>query len=98
MDVRALVDELVTTGTVLASAGNNRFRADAEAGIGTLVTDGKFLQQILLNLVSNACKFTKDGDVRVSVTYARAAAAIRHLLRRRGHRDRDPRGRVVARV
>ncbi len=73
VDVKALVDELVATGAVLASAGNNRFRADAEAGIGTLVTDGKFLRQILLNLISNACKFTKDGDVRVSVMYEPAA-------------------------
>src|SRR5262249_38930606 len=36
-------------------------------GPGTLTADPMRLKQILLNLLSNACKFTKEGDVALRV-------------------------------
>jgi signal transduction histidine kinase len=53
-------------------------------GLPELASDRQKVKQILLNLLSNALKFTPDGEVRIEADYDRRGRAGR----RRGHRQR----------
>jgi signal transduction histidine kinase len=60
-----LIDEVVGTARQLADQNKNRLTAEAPADLGSLTVDPMRLRQILFNLLSNACKFTKDGEVKL---------------------------------
>jgi signal transduction histidine kinase len=60
-----LVDEVVGTARQLADQNKNRLTAEALDDLGSLTVDPMRLRQILFNLLSNACKFTKEGEVKL---------------------------------
>jgi signal transduction histidine kinase len=60
-----LIDEVVGTARQLADQTKNRLVVEAADGLGALTVDPMRLRQILLNLLSNACKFTKEGEVKL---------------------------------
>jgi signal transduction histidine kinase/putative methionine-R-sulfoxide reductase with GAF domain len=62
-----LIDEVIGTAGQLAEKNKNRLVVDAQENLGALITDSMRLKQILLNLLSNACKFTKEGEVALRV-------------------------------
>jgi signal transduction histidine kinase len=62
-----LIDEVVGTTGQLAEKNQNRLVVDAQENMGALSADPMRLKQILLNLLSNACKFTKEGEVALRV-------------------------------
>jgi PAS domain S-box-containing protein len=62
-----VLHEVVQTAEPLARANGNRLIVDTPVESIRLETDAMMFRQSLLNLVSNACKFTKEGEVRVSV-------------------------------
>jgi PAS domain S-box-containing protein len=66
-DVARMVADVVTTAQPLAEARANRLEIACPPGIGTLEADETRLRQILLNLLSNACKFTAEGRVELRV-------------------------------
>src|SRR5262249_49277066 len=63
VDVVRLIDEVIGTAGQLAEKNRNRLVVEAQENLGSLNADSMGLKQILLNLLSNACKFRKEGEV-----------------------------------
>jgi len=67
VNLTRLMDEVIGTAGQLAEKNKNRLVVEAQENLGALTADPMRLKQILLNLLSNACKFTKEGEVALRV-------------------------------
>ena len=67
VNLARLIDEVIGTAGQLAEKNQNRLIVEAQEDLGALNADSLRLKQILLNLLSNACKFTKAGEVALRV-------------------------------
>jgi hypothetical protein len=70
-DVAQMVREVATTVQPLVAKNGNRLDVTCPADIGRMRADLTKVRQTLFNLLSNACKFTEKGVVRLEVRGAR---------------------------
>jgi signal transduction histidine kinase len=66
VNLAPLIEELIGTAGQLATQNENRLAVEAQKDLGAITVDPMRLRQILLNLLSNACKFTKQGEVKLT--------------------------------
>jgi len=67
VNLAPLLEDVIGTARQLAEQNKNRLILEAQENLGQLTVDPMRLRQILLNLLSNACKFTKQGEVKLRV-------------------------------
>ena len=68
IDIEVLIHDISGTVKPLMEKNGNRFRIDRESDVRSIETDPMKLKQILLNLLSNAAKFTHQGEVVLGIS------------------------------
>src|SRR5262249_15428029 len=80
-EIKRVVDEAQAALKPLVAARGNVLRLDCPRHIGSIRADLIRLRKCLLNLLSNANKFTEKGEVTLSVARQSTAAGERVLFR-----------------
>ncbi len=65
IDLDKLVNEVESTGRPLAAKNTNSFVVERIAPMGVVRADATKLRQAIFNLLSNAAKFTQNGQIRL---------------------------------
>ena len=81
-DLASLVRGAQSAFTAIANRKGLSFALEVSGAEGVYVGDAARIRQILYNLVSNALKFTEEGEVRVTAT--RTASGLRLAVRDTG--------------
>ncbi|MBC5795443.1 HAMP domain-containing protein [Sphaerospermopsis sp. LEGE 00249] len=68
-DITNLINNVVLTVKPAMEKNGNTLQVDCDDNLGTMYTDQTRMQQVLLNLLSNAAKFTTNGKVTLTVKH-----------------------------
>ena len=67
-DIRPLVDDAVSTIGPFVGKNGNTLRVACADNLGLMRADRTRVRQVLLNVLSNACKFTEKGTITLTAT------------------------------
>ncbi len=62
-DVTSLIDDVVTTIQPVIEKSENSFEVDVDPELGSMSADPTKVRQIIINLLSNAAKFSEKGGI-----------------------------------
>ena len=71
-DLKKVIDEIESTIKPLVEKNKNELNIDYNSNSETMTADVTKIRQILLNLLSNSSKFTKEGTITIGVTDSKA--------------------------
>ena len=66
-ELKQILDDVMKTSLPLAQKNENELIIDYKTQIDFVIADQTRIKQIVLNLISNACKFTDKGKITVEV-------------------------------
>ncbi len=66
-EVRSLLTLVIPTIELLLKKNGNRLEVNCAANVSSMYTDGTKVRQILVNLLSNATKFTHNGLIKLTI-------------------------------
>jgi CheY-like chemotaxis protein/anti-sigma regulatory factor (Ser/Thr protein kinase) len=66
-EIGAMVDDVVATIEALVKRNDNRLRVEVDASLSQMRADLTKVRQALFNLLSNAAKFTHEGEIALVV-------------------------------
>lgn len=70
-DISAMAEDVVTTLQPLVDKNNNTLKIQFDNELGSMHADLTKVRQSLFNLLSNACKFTQQGTITLTVSRGR---------------------------
>src|SRR6516165_8320442 len=70
VSISPLIDNVIETARPLAERNKNILAVECPPDLPPIEADAMRLRQIILNLLSNACKFTEAGNIKLQVTAA----------------------------
>ncbi len=68
------LEDVIATSRSVVEANGNEFLVERGPGLGIVISDATRLRQAILNLLSNAGKFTKKGRVTLEITREKGEA------------------------
>ena len=66
--IKSIIDEIVKTSQPLAEKNKNELIVNFQNSLNLVTADQTRVKQIVLNLISNACKFTENGKITLNIS------------------------------